>query len=283
MLDSFLYVLLCLIWGSTWAAIKFALVGVPPFFGAGLRFALASAVLTPLALMRPKRKLTYDDKIAIASCGFVGFTGSYATVYWAEQYIASGLTAILYCTMPLFVALLSAYWTKAERLTSRKAAGIVTGMIGTAILFWPQAAVTRREAAGMLVTLAGSFTSAVNIVTMKKRSKHTDIYVLNAASMAIGASCLLILSGLTESYGALHWTRSNAAALVYLSLLGSVVSFLSYYHLIKTMEATMLSLITLIIPVVAAALGWFFLGETVTPAAGVGIAVIMGGVAIAVV
>lgn len=281
-MDGALFALLCLIWGSTWAGIKFALDGVPPFFDAGLRFLIASAFLTPLALARPKRALSQDDKIAIASSGFLNFTLSYATVYWAEQYISSGLTAILYCTMPLFVALLSAFWTKAERLTRRKVAGILIGIAGTAVLFWPQETLSANQATGMLGTLAGSFTAAVNLVTMKRHSKHTDIYVLNAIAMAIGGACLLTLSFLTESYAHLHWTRLNVSALFYLAVIGSVVSFLSYYHLIKTMEATILSLITLIIPIVAIALGWAFLNEQVTPATGVGIVIILGGVAIAI-
>lgn len=281
-MDGALFGLLCLIWGSTWAGIKFALNGVPPFFGAGLRFLIASLVLTPMALSRPKRRLTSDDKTAIASCGFLSFTLSYATVYWAEQYISSGLTAILYCTMPLFVALLSAFWTKAERLTGRKIAGIVIGMAGTAVLFWPQENLSGEQAAGMLATLAGSFTAAVNLVTMKKHSKHTDIYILNAIAMAIGGACLLTLSFLTESYAHLHWTRLNVSALFYLAVVGSVVSFLSYYHLIKTMEATLLSLITLIIPIVAVTLGWAFLDEIVTPSTGVGILIVLAGVAIAI-
>ncbi len=281
-MDAVLYGLLCLIWGSTWAAIKFALDGVPPFLGASMRFAIASIFLAPFAIARHKRPLTRDDKIAILSCGVLSFTLSYATVYWSEQYISSGLTAILYCTMPLFTSLLSAFWTKAERLTPRKIGGIVIGMTGTAVLFWPSGAVGRSQAAGMLATLAGAFSAAANLVTMKKHSKNTDIYVLNAIAMAIGSACLLALSLCTESYGALHWTHANVAALFYLSLVGSVASFLSYYHLIKTMEATLLSMITLIIPIIAVGLGWMFLGETVTVMTGVGIAVIMAGVAIAI-
>ncbi len=281
-MEAFLFGLLCLIWGSTWAAIKFGLDGVPAFLGAGLRFAIASAIITPLALMRPRKKFTRDDKIAIASCGFIGFAGSYATVYWAEQYITSGLTAILYCTMPLFVALLSAFWTKAETLSGRKVAGILIGMAGTVVLFWPKEALKPHEQGAMLCTLAGSLASAVNIVMMKRHSKHTDIYWLNAISMAIGSVCLLSVSAVTEVPATLHWTRSNILALFYLAVLGSVVAFLAYYHLIKTMEATHLSLITLIVPIVAVALGWTFLHEAVSASTGVGIAVILAGVAIAI-
>src|SRR5271155_4916803 len=95
-----LYTLICLIWGSTWLVIKIGLEGVPPFLGAGLRFTLASAVLFALAAARrTKIRLTRDDRISILSCGLLTFTLSYACVYWAEQYISSGLTAILYSPM----------------------------------------------------------------------------------------------------------------------------------------------------------------------------------------
>ena len=89
-----LYALICLIWGSTWLVIKIGLVGVPPFLGAGLRFALASAVLLALVLLRGGAPpLGRDDRIAVLSCGLASFTLSYACVYWAEQHISSGLTA----------------------------------------------------------------------------------------------------------------------------------------------------------------------------------------------
>src|SRR5579884_1679158 len=101
-----LYALICLIWGSTWLVIKIGLEGVPPFLGAGLRFTLAAAVLLALGAARgPQPPLDRDDRISVWSSGLLSFTLSYACVYWAEVYISSGLTAILYCTMPLIVAL----------------------------------------------------------------------------------------------------------------------------------------------------------------------------------
>src|SRR6476659_4619496 len=172
--NVFLYCRICLIWGSTWLAIKIGLVGVPPMLGAGLRFVLASAILFAIARARGSSfKLTRDDRLAVLSCGFFSFTFSYATVYWAEVYISSGLTAILYSTMPLFVALLSAFWTKAETLTPRKTAGILIGILGTAILFWPQQAVSRRDAFGMALALASSLSAALNLVTVKRYGKKT--------------------------------------------------------------------------------------------------------------
>lgn len=277
----FLYCLICLIWGSTWLAIKIGLVGVPPMLAAGLRFTLAAAVLFCAALARGSSfKLSRDDKLCVLSCGFFSFTLSYACVYWAESLISSGLTAILFSTMPLFVALLSALWTKTERLSPRTLGGIAVGMAGTAVLFWPQDGLSRAQALGMALALLSSLAAAINLVMVKRHGRSTDIFAMNALGMAMGAACLLALSLATESYAALAWSWSNAAALVYLALFGTVTAFLSYYHLVKRMDATPLSLITLIFPIIAVALGRLFLDEPISRRALAGIGVILSGVAV---
>ncbi len=280
----FLYALITLIWGSTWLVIKIGLVGVPPFLGAGLRFALATAVLFALIAVQG-RKIAVDrqGRIAVVSCGLLSFTVSYACVYWAEQYISSGLTAILYCLMPLATALLSRYWTRSETLSTRKVVGIVIGMLGTAVLFWPSETVTRSHLAGMAAALFSVLGAAVNLVTVKKYARDTDVYALNAWGMGIGAICLLALSAVFERQSAVLWSTTNALAIVYLALAGSVVAFLSYFSLIKVMDATHLSLITLIFPIVAVFLGRIFLREAIAPSAWVGMALVLGGVAIAIV
>src|SRR5262245_37226566 len=160
-----LYALICLIWGSTWLAIKVGLVGVPPFLAAGLRFLLAAAIVGPvLALRRRPIELTRDDKICVLSLGLLVFWLDYACVYWAEVHISSGLTAVLFSTMPLMTALLSAFWTRNETLSPRKVAGILVGVLGTALLFRPHERLGLMHALGMLSTLTGSLCAAINLV-----------------------------------------------------------------------------------------------------------------------
>lgn len=279
-----LYALICLIWGSTWLVIKVGLEGVPPFLAAGLRFALGAAVLAALSAARkPGKPLDRDDKIAIWSSGLLSFTLSYACVYWAEQYISSGLTAILYCTMPLVVALLSRFWTRAETLSPRKVGGILVAMGGTVLLFWPGSGVTRAQLLGMAAALVSAAAAAVNLVMLKRHSRHTDIYRLNGYAMAIGAACLLTLSAVLERGASPAWTRANAGAVVYLALVGSVAAFLSYTHLVKVMDATRLSLITLIFPIIAVILGCVFLREQTTSLTWIGMATVLAGVTLAIV
>lgn len=278
-----LYALICLIWGSTWLAIKVGLAGVPPFLGAGLRFVL-SATMVGLVLAARRRRiaLTRDDKVCVVSLGLLVFWLDYACVYWAELHISSGLTAVLFSTMPLTTALLSAFWTRSETLTARKVAGILLAVAGTAVLFWPHERLGLMQALGMLSALTGSLCAAINLVAMKKHGRHSDPLVLNFLGMGLGAVCLLLMSAALESWTTVVWTRSNVLAILYLSLFGSVIAFSAYYYLIKRMDATIVSLSTLIIPIVALALGRAFLHETVTPAAVLGIVTIMTGVGIAI-
>src|SRR5437867_6515978 len=276
-----LYALICLIWGSTWLAIKVSLVGVPPFMGAGLRFLLATTMVGLVLVARRKRiELTRDDMVCVLSLGFLVFWLDYACVYWAELQISSGLTAVLFSIMPLMTALLSTFWTRSESLRARNVAGILIGVAGTALLFWPHERLGVMQALGMLSTLAGSLCAAINLVTMKKHGRHSDPFVLNFLGMGLGAVCLLLMSAALERWATVVWTRSNVLAIIYLSLFGSVIAFSAYYYLIKRMDATIVSLSTLIIPIVALALGRAFLQEIGPPGAGVGIVPIVrrGGV-----
>jgi drug/metabolite transporter (DMT)-like permease len=283
-MEALLFALICLIWGSTWLAIKVGLVGVPPFLGAGLRFLIATFLVGLVLAARGKRfHLTRDDKVCVLSLGLLVFWFDYAAVYWAETRISSGLTAILFSTMPLMTSLMSAYWMRSETLSPRKVVGILVGVLGTALLFWPDQHLGLEQALGMLPALSGCLCAAINLVMMKKYGNHSDPFVLNFLGMGLGAACLLAMSATLENWRDATWTRSNVLALFYLSVFGSLIAFSAYYYLIKRMDATVVSLSTLIIPIVALALGHVFLDESVTPIAIAGIITILAGVAIAIV
>ena len=282
-MEALLFALICLIWGSTWLVIKIGLDGMPPFLGAGLRFLLATMLVGLVLGARRKRlRLTRDDKVCVLSLGLLVFWIDYAAVYWAELRISSGLTAIIFSTMPLMASLLSAYWTRSETLTRRKVAGIVVGILGTALLFWPHEHLGYQQTLGMLAALGGCLSATINLVTMKKYGRNSDPFVLNFFGMGLGAACLLVMSAALEDWHSVVWTQSNVLAICYLSIFGSVIAFSSYYYLIKKMDATIVSLSTLIIPIVALILGRAFLGETVTPLAVAGIVTILAGVAVAI-
>jgi drug/metabolite transporter (DMT)-like permease len=205
---------------------------------------------------------------------------NYGAVYWAEQRISSGLAATLFSTMPLMTALLTRYWSRSEALGASKVAGILIGVAGTALLFWPDERLGLQQVLGMLATLVACLCASINLVTMKQHGHDADPFVLNFFGMGIGAVCLLLTSAALESWS-VAWTPSNAGALLYLAVFGSVVAFSAYYALIKLIDATIVSLSTLIIPIVALILGRLVLGETAGSTAVWGIATILAGVAVA--
>jgi drug/metabolite transporter (DMT)-like permease len=280
----FLFTLITLIWGSTWFAIKVGLDGVPPFLGAGLRFLLSTLLVAAvLAVRRKPIRLTRDDRVCVLSLGILVFYLNYASVYWAELRISSGLAAVLFSTMPLMTALLSRFWTRSETLGASKIGGILVGVAGTVLLFWPDERLGLQQVLGMLATLFACLCASINLVTMKKYGRHSDPYVLNVLGMGTGTAFLLLTSAAFESWSELAWSRNNVTAMLYLAVFGSVVAFSAYYALIKLIDATIISLSTLIIPIVALVLGRAFLGETVTPTAVAGVVTILAGVAVAMV
>lgn len=275
----FLYGLVCLIWGSTWIAIKFGLEGVPPFLGAGLRFTLAAAILWGLVFLSGlSPRLTPRGRRAATIAGVLGFGICYSLVYWAETRVASGLVAVLCSVAPLITAILTAFVARTETLTPRKGAGIVIGMLGVIVLFWPRQGAASADTLGLMAAFVSSVGAAGNLVAQSLWSKNDDARVLNAWSMSLGAILLLLLSLAFERGAVLTWTPANVGAIFYLAIPGSVVAFLSYYKLIRALPATQVSMITLIFPVVAIVLGWAVLGERLNANAGFGIALIMGGV-----
>jgi len=277
-----LYALVCLIWGSTWLAIKIGLEGVPPFLGAGLRFTLAALILWGLVYFAGlSPRLSPRGRRAALIAGVLGFGGCYSLVYWAETRVASGLVAVLYAAMPLITALLTAFVARTETLTRRKAAGIAIGIAGVTVLFWPREGAASADPLGLLAAFVSSVGAAGNLVAQSLWSKKDDARVLNAWSMTLGAVLILGLSLAFERGAAVTWTPSNVGAVFYLAILGTVVAFLSFYKLIHALPATQVSMITLIFPVVAILLGWAVLGETLNANAGIGIALIMGGVGLA--
>jgi drug/metabolite transporter (DMT)-like permease len=273
---------LCFIWGSTWLVIKVSLEVVPPFFGAALRFALAAAILFGLARLngvRPLRSLRGHAALLVVGVG----TGvSYGAVYWGEQYITSGLSAVLFATHPLFVMILAHAIIATEPLTARKALGGVLGFAGVVLIFETDLQFTHPlGVTAALVTLLSPLTAATSNVCIKRWAHHIHPYNLTALPMGYAAVLLAAVALATENVSAVSWTAGAVAAIVYLAIFGSVAAFVMLYTLLKHIPVSLLALVSYGFPVVAVLLGFAILGETLEPQALAGAAAIVAGVAVA--
>ncbi len=272
-----------LIWGSTWLAIKIGLESIPPFLGAGIRFAVASLVLLTIVRIRKLAiPFTRDAKKVYLSLGILSFSAGYALVYWGEQFISSGLCSILFASFPFWVAILSHLMLRNERLDWYKSAGILIGFVGLLIIFagdlrWSEG----NSGVGIAAVVASTIFQAFTLILIKKYGQPVNPFVMNLVGMSIGSIVLLTLGLSTEMNRTLLWNGSAIGSILYLGVVGSVVTFVTYYWLLKRIEAVYLALTSFINPIVAVFLGAVVLGEGLSTAVFAGAAMVLGGILIA--
>jgi drug/metabolite transporter (DMT)-like permease len=280
------WVTLCAIWGSTWLAIKLGLRDLPPLTFAGIRFAAAALVLFAIiGLRRFRMPATAKEWRLLAYTGALTITLNYALVFWGEQYISSGLAAVLSAMVPLFGLPLAHRYLATEQLNLMKVVGVLLGLVGVAIVCSGQLGVGGPLAfwASIGMILA-AFATAHAGVLIKAGGTHLEPSVIAGVQMAGGCIPLLVGGVLLEGNPfAFHWTAMAWATLGYLTVLGSVIAFLLYYWLIRNTDVTWVLMIPLVTPLVALAFGVLFAGESVGWHTAIGGAAIIGGVGLAVV
>ncbi len=276
---------LCLIWGSTWLAIKVGLRDLPPITFAGIRFVIAAALLLGIiAAQRLRFPRTAADWGLLAWTGFLNITANYALVFWGEQYLASGLAALLNATIPLFGLPLAHRYVAGEQLTAAKIAGVLLGIAGVAVVCSAELGGNGTHAFwGSVAIIVASLAGAQGSVLVKAKGRHIEPAMLAGVQMATGCVPLLLGGVLLEgSPLGYHWTASAVLSLVYLAVVGSVVAFLAYYWLIRHIQVTRVLLIPLVTPLIAVLLGVVLLGERLQWGTLVGGAAILTGVGLVV-
>ena len=277
-----LYALLCVIWGSTWLVIKVGYGGLGPFNVASLRFFVAGAVLAvmmPLLGARwPQGRVQWALVVWV---GLVLFAGDYGLIYWAEQWLESGLTAVLFATLPLVTIVFAHLYVAGERITGRKLAGTLLAFAGVAALFGDHVRLDAARTGPMIAIIASAFCAAAAGVASKRHGAALHPAALNAPAMIVGAVALLVASLISGDGYTLPADGGAWWAIAYLAVAGSVISFLGYFSLLKTWSVTSLSFISVFTPAIALVLGFIFLDERPTLWTALGAALILSGVTLA--
>lgn len=271
--------LLCLIWSSTWLMIKVGLEGAPPMLGAGLRFIIAALLIFAIIRIRniplPRTRTFYILSVFL---GFWQMGIPYALVYWGEQHISSGLTAVVFSIMPIGVAVL-ARMVLGDPLTTRKIAGIVAGMVGVAVIFSDRLEYSGHQAAlAILAVIASALLASLSSVVIKKYSAGYHPLASIFLPISIGALFLISAGLIFERGRPVVLDPPTIFTIIYLALLGTVGAFALYYWIIKHVDVTILSYQTFLIPILACILGWVILGETITYRVALGGVLILLGI-----
>lgn len=261
----FIWILLCLIWGTTWIFIKIGLNDLPPITFAGTRFLIAFLILLPLIFLKKEilPKTGREWKIIVIS-GFLQFFINYGLLFWGEQHISSGLAAVLQATIPAFGLILARIYIPAEKITALKVASIALGLIGVAVIFKEQLQLGGTLSfIGSIAIVVGAFTAAYASVLTKTYGREISSMSLLCGQMIFGFVPLLIVGFITEGNPLnFNWTRSAIICVFYLAIPGSIIAFLLYYWLLMRIDVTKAMMISLVTPLVAVIIGGIYLGET---------------------
>ncbi len=275
-----IYVMLCFIWGSTWLAIRLGLESLTPLFSAGLRFSLASVFI--IGLMRIRGVSLQWDKTAVTLyliMGFFSFVIPFGLVYWAEQFVPSGMASVLFAVFPFFVAIFSFIFIPSEKIDLFKIAGIILGFSGIVIIF--SDAFTGNVTSyllGMMAIVLSAIMQAGIAVTIKKLGKQLNPLSMNLVPMAIAGISMLFIGWMIEDLSTIRFDAAAVLSIFYLAFFGSVITFTSYYWLLKKINIVILSFIAFITPIIALILGFVFYNEELSTRHFVGSAFVLVGI-----
>lgn len=260
------YVLICLIWGSTWLVIRLGLDSLTPIFSAGLRFILASLFIS-IFMKLNKIKLQKDSlsiKLYLV-LGIFSFSIPFGLVYWAEQFIPSGLASILFATLPFGVVIFSLIAFPETKISSNQLVSVILGFIGIITIFSDNLKIAFSEySLGIAAVLLSAFLQAGIAVIIKKYGGHLNPLSMNFIPLFLSGVLMIIAGVLIEDSSIWKFDFKAIGSVIFLSFFGTVVTFTTYYWLLKKINIVILSLSSFITPIVAVFLGWIVLNETLT-------------------
>ncbi|MEW6766214.1 MAG: DMT family transporter [Pseudomonadota bacterium] len=275
------YVAVILIWASTPLGIKWSGEEAGFLFGVAGRMVLGALVAIPvLWLFRLRISLAPRALMAYAA-GSLAIFGGMLTTYWAAQYLPSGMISVLFGTAPFFTSLLAA-WLLGERcLTLPWVVGLIIAFGGLALIFHDQLTLEGVGGWAVLAMLASATMHALSTVLVKKINAPISGSVTSVGALWISAVLYLAVWLVFDGRWPQELSARSWGSIAYLGVFGSVFGFMLFFYALRHLSASLMGLITLIAPVLALWLGWLVQGETLTPLAMLGTALVLGGLVVA--
>lgn len=260
----FALVAICLIWGTTYLALRIAVLHFPPFLFTALRQAIAGAILIVFTYMIGKNTaVTKEHLFRQAVAGFFMITLGNGLVAWAEMYIPSGIAAIICSLMPVLVILINIAIHREERPNAIVVSGVVLGLAGIVLVFSEHVREFSRPeyVTGILFTFLAVVSWAGGSIWIKKKNNSTNLFMNAGLQMFFGGLWLFPISALFDDYTTITWKAEAIYPFIYLVLFGSIVAYVSYSYALRKLPMTIVSLYAYVNPLVAVLLGWAVLAE----------------------
>ncbi len=273
------YLGVCLIWGTTYFAIKVGVKSVSPWLLAGVRFLVAGAVLIVAARLAGQRLPRGAEWTRLTIVALLLLCVSNGCVVWALQYVDSGVGALVIATLPIFT--MGWLAVGGQRPTLMSVAGVLIGFAGLAIIFWPHSGVSAthpRYALGVAALLLAPVTWSLGSVYAQRRPVSVPPLMRVAVQSLVGGALMTVLGLIVAGRAGFAPAREAWIALAYLIVFGSIIGYGSYIYAIEHLSATLVSTYTYVNPVVALAIGSWYGGERLDARLLVGAVVMLVGV-----
>lgn len=259
----FIYILLCLIWGSSWIAIKKSMIDIPPLCSLTIRFIISILILYPIIFYK-KLKLPSSLKefVILGLPGLFMYGIHYALVYFAELYIDSSLMSILFASFPLFVGVFAYLFLKEEVMSRYTWLGIILGFFGVLIISFGSLKTSSEIFIGTVLGVVSVVAAAIGMIIHKVKHVKKDILVSVTVQMTLGGIPLLLAAFIFEDISAITLSPVAIGSILYLATFCTVIAFLSYYYLMARVTAVVASSTAYITPLVAIFIGLVFFGES---------------------
>lgn len=282
-LAYFAWIGVCLLWGTTYFGIKVSLESMPPALMGGLRWTIAGTLLVVYLVARGEKLPPRSRWGSIALLGFLLLGLGNGGVVFAEQWVPSGLAAVLVASSPFWMAGVESMLRGGERLTRAGIIGLIVGFSGIVILVWPDlttSASDGRFVAGVVALQIACAGWALGSSYSRRQGQKDNILGATAYQMLAGGLMMVAAGTVRGEWGDLFFTTRTTTALLYLSTLGSIGGFVAYTYALRHLPISFVSLYAYINPIIAVALGVLFLGEPFNARMATAAAFVFAGVTI---
>jgi drug/metabolite transporter (DMT)-like permease len=262
------FAIIYFVWGSTYLAIRVGVLEMPPFLMAGIRFTVAGIVLYAWMRISGVPSPTWREWRGATLLGSLMFLMDYACLFWAEQRVPSGVSAVILAIIPVNITLLEIVFLRSQRLTTRLALGLVVGIVGVVVLMNPSPALGEAplDRRGAIALLAASFGWSLGTIVTGRLKLPTSKAMSAAAQMFSGGVQLLALAAVAGEFAPFRAQDISGKAwfsLIYLIIAGSIVAFTAYVWLLHYESPTKVGTYAYVNPVVAVIIGGVLGGEVI--------------------
>jgi drug/metabolite transporter (DMT)-like permease len=273
------YLAVCILWGSTYLAIRIGVSEFPPALFAGIRFLVAGSLMLAYSVYKGlKLPKNFSETMRISVVGLFLLLGGNGCVVLAETRVNSGVASLLIATVPLFMALIELFLPGRPRLNLKGWLGLLIGFGGVALLAFPNSRGSSGSIFGMVLLLMGAFSWAMGSVYSKSFKATASIIPNIAIQMLAGGMGLFIVGTCFGELPKLHVTSKGIGAIVYLILFGSIIGYSCYVYILQKWPAAKAGTYAYVNPLVAVLLGALVLNEPLSIGVVMSTAVILGGV-----